>query len=69
MMTYEQIQQMFSEESNHDDEFFLFWFNITDFSASYTQVWLQGGLIGKKTRCVLYIGVTYMRQYTVTIIY
>ena len=35
MVTHEQIQQMFSGESD-DDEFFLFWINIDDSSASYS---------------------------------
>ena len=46
MMTHEQIQQMFSEESD----------DIADFSASYMRVRLQGGLFVQK------LGVSYMRE-------
>ena len=61
MMTHEQIQQMFSEESD-DDEFWFFLINTADFSVSYMWVHLKGGLL------VLKIGASYTRVYTINII-
>jgi len=45
-------------------EWWLFWINITDFSASYMWVQVHGGLISLRNRCVLYASVTYTWVYT-----
>ena len=61
MMTHKHIQQIVSEESD-DDNFFLFWINIADFSASYMRVQLQAGLLILKTG-VSYTQVRLIHEY------
>jgi len=61
-MIHEQIQQMFSEESNDDD------FGVFDNLLILVRL-IRGfdsrGLIGPRNRCILYKDMTYMRVYMV----
>ena len=57
MMTHEQIQQMFNEDSD-DDEFF--WFLINLLILVRLIRWFDSrGFIGPKTWCILYMSATY----------
>jgi len=60
-MTHEQIQQIFNEDSDHDE----FLNKFAGFSTSYTRVrFCRGGVIGAKTWCVAYTSATYTRART-----
>ena len=64
MMIHEQIQQMFNEDSDDDDEFFGFE-SILLILVHLICGFDSRGFIGSKNRCILYSNATYMRVCTV----